>query len=93
VGGEEKIKFSEKKTKIKGGKLVRGQKKTKIRAKKVQRKKIKLGWHMDRKEKILLVHHPSMVVHWWVVVRSSWLILMVGQQKIAHIRLNLSIQS
>ncbi len=52
MGGEEKIKFP---------------KKFEIRAKKGQTKKLNLGWHMDRK-RIQSMHHPSMLVHWWVLV-------------------------
>jgi hypothetical protein len=42
-----------------------------IRAEKGQTKKVNLGWHRDRKENPLSVHHPSTLVHWWVLVHSG----------------------
>ncbi len=45
-------------------------KKTKIKAKNGQTKKINLGWHMDKNDNPI-AHHPSTLVHWWVLVQSS----------------------
>ncbi len=88
MGGEEKIKFPKQK-KIKGKKNWEGggektklQKKLGIKVEKGMRKgkQKKSAWDGTWIEKrILLVHHPSMLVHWWVLVHSAkvWIFDMV----------------
>jgi len=74
VGGGEKIKFSNK-TAIRGKKNWEwGGEKIKLQKKKLRSglrkgKEKKSTWDgTGIKKSILLVHHPSPIVHWWVLV-------------------------
>ncbi len=75
--GGEKIKFPKRK-KTKGKKLGGGRGEIKL----PKRKKLRSGLKKDKQKKsiwdgtriekkILSMHHPSMLVHWWVLVHSS----------------------
>ncbi len=81
MGGGEKIKFPQKKNRDQGkknweggGEKINLQKKTEIRAEKGLRKgKEKMStWDGTGIEKrIVSVHHPSTLVHWWVLVHAG----------------------
>jgi len=73
VGGWEKFQNAKKK-KRKEKKKMKKKKKIKVEKGKT---KINMGWHRDRKEN-LAMHHPSTLVHWWVLVHFGLFCLCVG---------------
>jgi hypothetical protein len=91
VGGEKKIKF-QKKIEIRGKFLGKGRGENKVGKKKLRSGLIKVEKGQRKKstqngmgiEKIILsVHHPSMLVHWWVLVHfghSLWLCEIHGKR-------------
>jgi hypothetical protein len=69
VGGKS-LKKKEKRNWVGTREKIKLQRKTEIRAEKGQRKKVNLGWHMDRKENIISA--PSIHVGALVGAGSLW---------------------
>jgi len=77
VGGGEKIKFPKKNTEIRGKKNWEGGGK-KIKSRKKLRSGLRKGKQKQStrdgtgiEKRILSVHHPSTLVHWWVLIHSG----------------------